>query len=624
MNLPRYLLIDLSTGIVEKYPVSLDYFRTYLGGKALAARILLDETQPGIDPLSPENVLIINTGPLTGTGAPSSGRFNVTTKNVLTGGIASSNSGGNFGIWLRKAGFDGLVIKGRAEKPIYIEVVDGQAFIQDAAHLWGLDTEETQTKLPAKHGKAVIGPAGENLVRYASIVSQERVAGRCGVGAVMGSKNLKAVTAYGHEPIPMVQPDKFRKLNKAWLKTVQKNILTGQVLPRYGTMGFVSKANVTGLLPVRNFSRSGFAGAEAISGETYAEKHLTKNFGCVACPIRCGRRQLLDGKDIKGPEFETVGLLGSNLDNDSMELIARWNYQADLMGMDTISLGGTLGFAMELKERGLADLGVAFGEFEGIEELIKDIAYRRGTGAELAQGSKWLAAKYGGEEFAQQSKGMEYAAYDPRRSVGLGLGYATANRGACHLNGGYMVFLEVLGPLNVEPQTAKGKAALTILMQNLMEAISTSGLCLFTSMALFPNGLHKLSPSGKLLGAISKVMGASGPLVGWLNNHPGAVPLNLGAVPYSGALKHVTGLPFSLGRFLRLGQVAYNVERAFNAREGVLADTLSRRTTAEPQVPDRPDTVVPLAQMLPEYYRLRGWDEQGVPRPEILRGLGIN
>lgn len=625
MNLPRYLDINLNSKVVKPYPISREDFEKYIGGKTLAAKILLDETRAGLDPFDPANIVIINTGPLSGTCVPASGRFNITSKNVLTGGIATSNCGGNFGIKLRRAGIDGLVIRGRASQSVYLEVSGGNACIHDAQHLWGLDTESTQQRLPEEFGKLVIGPAGENLVRYACIVSQERVAGRCGIGAVMGSKNLKAVIAFGVATIPVQNLAGLKEMSKRWTRQCRENTLTGEALPKYGTLGFLSKSSVTGLLPVKNFSQTRFEEAEAISGENYAEHYLTRNYGCVGCPIRCGRRQRLGDKEVKGPEYETVGLLGSNLLNASMDRIARWNYKADLLGLDTISLGGTLGFAMELKEKGLADLGLDFADLDCADGVLEDIAQRRGHGDELANGSAWLAKKYGGKEFAPQAKGMEMAAYDPRRSVGLGLGYATSNRGACHLNGGYMVFLEVLGPLNINPQSPSSKPALTVLMQNIMEAISASGVCLFTSMTMFPNGLYKLRPTGGMLRLLARLMESCGGIVGLLNKNPRLVAMNLSMIPYPQALTFATGIKMTLGKFIEFGERGYNLERIYNIREGLGADedSLSHRMTKEPQDPSISNSVVPLAEMLPRYYRCRGWDSTGIPTRGKLVKLGI-
>ncbi len=624
MVLPRYLYIDLSRGEVFDYPISQQIYRTHIGGKSLAARLLLAEMQEGVDPLEPASVFIINTGPLTGTGAPACGRFNISCKNVLTGGIASSNCGGNFGYKLRRAGLEGLIITGKAPAPVYIEVKAGEARICDAAHLWGMNTEAVQEELPGGHGKVVIGPAGENGVSYACVVSQERVAGRCGVGAVMGSKNLKAVTAFGQEKIPVARPRQFRNHIKKWWKTLQENKMTGEVMPGYGTMGFVNKAAVTGVLPVKNFSRPHFPEAEKISGEYYADNFLTRNFGCVTCPIRCGRRQMLDGKEIKGPEYETVGLLGSNLQNSSMERISRWNYLADTLGLDTISLGTTLSFAMELKEKGMADLGPDFWELDALDQIIEDIACRRQHGDELARGSLWLAQKYGGKEFANQSKGLEMPAYDPRRSVGMGLGYATANRGACHLNGGYLVFLEAIGPINIDPQTIEAKPALTIMMQNSVEAISSAGSCLFTSLTLL-DYLNRVSPSGMLAKILASALQKSGKILEYYLRRPRIMAFNSSFLPHSRALGYAMGVPMTLGRFLEAGEAGFNTERLFNIREGLdhSQDRLNKRLEEKLQDENIPDSKVPIKKMLPRYYAGRGWDEEGVPRPQTLKRLGI-
>ena len=286
---PRYAVIDLTNGTIEKYPISEKTFELYIGGKSLAAKILYDELKPGIDPLSTDNMFIVNTGPLNGTGAPASSRFNITTKNVLTGGIASSNCVVIFPFQLRKAGFDGIIIKGKASKPSYIEIIDGEITIKDASDLWGLDTEEIQHKFDKRYGALVIGTAGENLVKYACAVSGERVAGRCGVGAVMGSKNLKALITYGTQKIPVNSPKEFKKYIQKWIRFLKNHPNTGKALPMYGTAGLVHKCNASGILPTRNFKKGSWDKAEEISGEYLYENYLTRNGGCVSCPIRCER-----------------------------------------------------------------------------------------------------------------------------------------------------------------------------------------------------------------------------------------------------------------------------------------------------------------------------------------------
>ncbi len=624
---PRYALIDLSTGLVQNYPISEEYCRLYVGGKILGARIVYDEMPPGIDPLSPESVMVINTGPLTGTGAPASSRFNTSTKNVLTGGIASSNCGGTFGAKLRRAGFDGLVIRGRANVPSLIEIIDGNITIKDATELWGLDTEETQHRFDQRYGTLVIGPAGENLVHYASIVSGERVFGRCGTGAVMGGKNLKALVAYGTQPIPVYDRAGLKQYSQRWVRFLQDHPGTGDAMPRYGTASFVNKANASGILPTRNFQRGSFEGADLISGETLAEEHLTRNFGCVSCPIRCGRRVMVKGKEAKGPEFETIGLLGSNIENSDLTLISEWNYVADMMGIDTMSLAGTLAFVMELAERGIKDYGLRFGDFSNITEVIEKIARREGEFSELADGSKVLAEKYGGKDFAINSKGLELASYEPRKSTGQGLGYATANRGGCHLNGGYLVFMEAIGPLPIDPVTPKGKAALTVLFQNGLEAVSAGGSCLFSTLNLIPKPFYRLTVSGRLVGLMGKSLIASRFILNHLGSMlPWVLPFNtMYLFPHSKALELATGLKMTLGRFLRLGERGYNLERMFNIREGLnkLDDSLPARLTKEPLDPKNRDTIVKLDEMLPEYYSVRGWTVDGIPSRKKLKQLEV-
>lgn len=627
MILPRYAEIDLCSGRVAEYTISKEDYQLYLGGKGLAARILYDELKAGIDALSPENIVIINTSPMTGSGAPSTSRFNLTTKNVLTGGIASSNCGGTFGMKLRKAGYDGMVIKGKALGPSYIEIMDGKISIKDAAHLWGMNAEETQRQFDRRYGTLAIGPAGEHLVKFACAVSGERVLGRCGVGAVLGSKNIKALVAYGTKEIPVDNRPGLDRYTKRWVKLLQENKATGEAIPLYGSAGFVNKCNASGILPTRNFQSGHYEEADRISGEELADKHLTRNAGCVSCPIRCERRVMVNGKEVKGPEFETVGLFGSNIDNADLGMINQWNYEADVLGMDSISLGGTLAFAMELQQRGIKDFGLRFGSTAEISDAIRKIAYREGIFSELAEGSKILAEKYGGQEFAIHAKGMELASYDPRKATGHGLGYATANRGGCHLNGGYMVFLEAIGPLPLDPITTKSKGSLTALLQNLMEAVSVSGFCLFSTLALAPNALYNAKPSGEIVGAIGKITLAIGPVIKKIGGLlPGLLPFNsLYIVAYAEPIKLVTGLKMTTGMLIQLGERSYNMERMFNVREGMssVEDSLPARLTSVPSDPADPNTVVKLDKMLPEFYEARGWDEKGIPTAKKLKQLRI-
>ena len=626
MILPVYAQVDLTNGRWRKVTISAKRFEQYLGGKALGARLLTDLTPAGLDPLSPEAVLIVNTGPMNDTGAPSSSRFNMTFKNVLTGGIASSNCGGPFGMLLKKAGFDGLILCGRAPELSMVVVEDGRIRMERCPQLRGLDTERTQEELPDRYGKLVIGPAGENLVRFACAASGERVAGRCGAGAVMGSKNLKAVIAFGTRETVKADPEGFEAHTRKWAKLLKRHPMTGDSLPRYGSAGLVSKANASGVLPTRNFTRGRYEHYEDVSGETLAGTRLLRNSGCTSCPIRCERRVKVGGKDVKGPEYETLGLFGPNLENNNLDLINQINYRCDLLGMDTISLAGTVAFAMELQEKGMGEFGLKPDQPEDLLRVVEDVAYVRGPAGELSVGSKALSGKYGGADFAIHAKGLELAAYEPRRSVGMGLGYATANRGGCHLNGGYLALLESVGVISMDAQTPKGKPELTVFFQNGMEAASAAGFCLFTMQAMIPGVLFKFGPASFACRAAGRAMLSARPLLGQIWKFmPGILPINSMLVPHSKSIALATGLPMTIGKFFTVGERSYNVERLYNLREGLTGadDALPGRLTHTPQEPDQPDTVVPLDKMLPVYYRVRGWDAKGVPTARRLRHLGI-
>jgi aldehyde:ferredoxin oxidoreductase len=640
MILPVYAKINLDNGKAEPFAISEDYYRKYIGGKTLAARLLLDLMPKGTDVFDPASVLIINTSPLNGTGAPCSSRFNMTFKNVLSGGIASSNCGGTFGFMMKRAGYDGIIITGRAEKLSRIEIIDGVISILPAQELSGLDTEAVQKKMQACsqaafHGKLVIGPAGENLVRFACTASGERMAGRCGSGAVLGSKNIKALSAYGTKMPEVAYPKKLKKHIKKWVRFIKGHPMTGDALPRYGTAGLVNKANATGALPSRNFRYGYDPDADAVSGETLAETELTRNSGCISCPIRCERRVKKGGSgedanhEVKGPEYETSGFFGPNIGAKDMRKIIDLNYICDLLGMDTISAASSIAFAMELKEKGLADFGVEFGKTDNLEDVLRKTACREGIYSDLANGSKWMSEKYGGKEFAMHSKGLEMASYEPRRSVGMGLGYATSNRGGCHLNGGYLALLESVGVLSTDAQHS-GKAELTVFMQDSLEAVAAGGFCLFSAQTFVPAVFFNLGPNHFITRTVGKIATYAG----------GAVRLLLGIkpllrfntfflMPHAEALRLATGFPIYTGSFLTLGERSFNLERLFNLREGLTSadDSLPDRLTKTPQ-PSRggvsnPKHVVPLEKMLKQYYKVRGWDANGVPKKGVLKRLKI-
>lgn len=626
MRTPVYAIIDLGNRSSARYEIDESMYRNYIGGKTLGARLLYDLTPAGVDPLGKDAVVIINTSPANGTGAPCSSRFNMTFKNVLTGGIASSNCGGQFGVLLKRAGYDGIILRGQSETPCVISIVDRVITISDAGALWGKDTEETQEAFPKIYGKLVIGPAGEHLVRYAAAVSGERVAGRCGAGAVLGAKKIKAIVAYGTQRPEIYNKEKFGKYVKKWVSFLRNHPMTGESLPSYGSAGLVSKANATNALPTHNFKYGHFKEAHAVSGETLADKHLVRNSSCISCPIRCERRVRVDGKEVKGPEYETCGFFGPNIEGTSMEDMIRLNYQCDLLGMDTISLASTIAFAMELKENGVADFDVDFGNSGNLSDIVTKIAHREGKFSDLANGTKWLSEKFGGKEYAMHSKGLEMASYEPRRSVGMGLGYATSNRGGCHLNGGYLALLESVGVLSMDALSTAAKPAFTAFFQNALEAISAAGFCLFSAQSFVPAILFKLGPHHSVTRAVGKIathLGLGVRALLWM-----APVLRFNSVylfPHAEALRLITGLPFYTGSFVRLGERGYNMERLYNYREGLMKkdDSLPDRLTKIPQDPKNPKTIVNLDEMLPVYYHIRGWSKEGAPTKRTLRKLGI-
>ncbi len=624
----RAVEVDLSSGRVEPFDIPEQDWVELLGGKGLAAKLLMRLLPAGTDPLSADNVLIFSAGLLTGSGAPCSSRFNMTTKSPLTGGIGSSNCGGTFGMHLRWAGYDVLVVRGRAEHPVMLEIDDDGLRVLDARHLWGLDTVETQAALPRHVGSLVIGPAGEHLVRYACIMSGHRTLGRTGTGAVMGSKLLKAITASGTSRVSAAHPKRFRSAVRGWADTLRAHPVTGQQLPRYGTAGLASTANATHTLPVRNFQSGHTPDLGTASGEGMADTILERNSQCRSCPIRCARVVRQGGRLAKGPEFETLGMFGPNQGTFDIESISKLGQECDRLGLDTISAGSTLAFAMELSERGMLESDLRFGAPETVMPALAAIAGREGLGDDLAEGTMRMARKYGGKDFAMHAKGLEFASYEPRNSVGLGLGYAVASRGGCHIEAGYLVFFEALGPLQVDPLSPVGKAALTVFQQNAFEAVSSAGNCIFTTYAVLPGGLEKfVSLHGRVAGLMSKaILGSHWLLDLQCRLPPWALPLHLPLIPQSKALSALTGRRIALGAFLAAGERAHVLGRMFNLREGFSRkdDSLPARLTHEREREAVPGTVVPIERLLKDYYKVRDWDAAGVPSARALRRLGLD
>jgi len=616
----RTLTINLETQEHSFAPLDEELARLYIGGKGYGVRLLYDLTEPGIDALSPENPQIFATGPLNVSVAPQSHRFAVVCKSPLTGGIGNATCGGSFAWALKRAGIDILIFQGKSSSPCRLEIENDDVRFIPADDLWGKGTYETQEALGKKFKHAVIGPAGENKVLYAGIVSDERIAGRTGVGAVMGSKNLKAVSVNGNHKLEMDDPEAFKAYTKTVRELFKEHPVLGESMKRFGTGAILNTTNGRNILPTRNFKHGHFDEGMQISGEHLEEHELVGiKSSCMHCPVTCGRDVKVEGVGrVKGPEYETLALLGSNLEISDLKHINEWNYLADDLGMDTISLGGTISFAMELQEKSDFEAGVRFGEAEGISDLIRDIGHRRGVGDTLADGSRRMADRFGGMEYAMQVKGLELSAYDPRGSFAQGVEYATTNRGGCHVQGASM-YLESIGPLTINPQNLKLKADIPIVQQNLGCAINSMVLCIFSTYGLFPAAIHNMDPNSLTHRMLSRIMENMGPLFRGF--------MGLKAKPmlwWEKWLTYITGQPISGGHLQEIGARIFNLERVYNLREGLdqQDDTLPGRILNEPIFSDT-TTGHPLDQLLPRYYKLRGWDKNGVPTASTLKRLQI-
>ena len=593
----RILRVDLTRQHVHEEPMDLEAARRFIGGRGLATKLFCDEVDPTVDPLDAANALILATGPLTGTSAVCGARFMAVTKGALTGTIACSNAGGSFGPELKYAGYDMIVFEGASAEPVVLVIDDGSVELRPAGGLWGRNVHETENALHEQLGEdfkcASIGPAGEKLVRFACIMTDKhRAAGRSGVGAVMGSKNLKAVAVRGTGGVTVADPATFRTACLDALHKLKAGEITGTGLPQLGTAILVNIINEQGIFPARNFREGQFAGAQSISGEALAEQLLVRAKACCGCPIACARvTSVKDGPfrgHGEGPEYETIWAFGADTDVDDLAAIAKANYICNELGMDTISAGATIACAMELFDVGAlpkdaVGRALRFGDAEAVVDMVTQIGHRQGFGDVLAEGAARVATKYGRPDLFMGTKKQEFPAYDPRGAFGMGLQYATSNRGACHVRG-YLIAPEILGvPEKVDPHTSVGKAALDIAFQDLTAALDATGVCLF-------------------------------------------ITLGIGAPELLAMLKPATGFDYDMDEMMGVGERIWNLEKLFNLRAGLdrTEDTLPRRFLQEP-MPAGPakGRTVPLEEMLSEYYRLRGWDTDGRPTKEKLAALGL-
>ncbi len=610
----KILRVNLTAGTVKSEPLNMEWARAYLGSRGLATKYLVEEMDPKVDPLSPDNKIIWATGPLTGTMASTGGRYTVVTKGPLTGAIACSNSGGYWGAELKMAGWDMVIFEGASSKPVYLAIQDGEAALHDAAHLWGKTVWETEAALKTAHQDPLlrvssIGGAGENKVLFAAVVNDlHRAAGRSGVGAVMGSKNLKAIAVRGTLGVGNIaNPKEFMKVTYEKKKILHDNAVTGQGLPTYGTQVLMNVINEIGALPTRNHNDVQFEGAKDISAEAMAtprasdgKKHLVTNQACFGCTIACGRISKMDKGHFTvenkpqywgasgGLEYEAAWALGAANGVSDLEALQYANLLCNEHGMDPITFGATIGAVMELYEMGVLtkeQIGTdaKFGSAAALAFFAEITAKGEGFGKEIGQGSKRLTAKYGHPELSMSVKGQEFPAYDSRGIQGMGLAYATSNRGACHLRG-YTVASEVLGiPVKTDPLTADGKPELVIAFQDATAAFDSAGICIFTSFAW---GLADVQPQ----------------------------------------VAAACGEEFTLENLSKIGERIWNIERDFNNRAGFTSkdDSLPPRLLNEPaKTGPAKGLVSKLPEMLPKYYALRGWDNDGQLKADTRERLGL-
>jgi aldehyde:ferredoxin oxidoreductase len=609
------LRVNLTSGELTKEPLKREWARDYLGQRGLASKYLCEEVDPRVDPLAPENKLIMTTGPLTGTMASTGGRYSVVTKGPLTGAIACSNSGGFIGAELKMAGWDMVIFEGRSPNPVYLYIENERAELLPADDVWGRSVWETDEILHRTHQDpliriACIGRAAESGCLYAGVVNDlHRAAGRSGVGTVMASKNLKALVCRGTRGVGNIKdPMRFLQATEEAKKVLTESAVTGQGLPKYGTQVLMNVINEVGAMPTRNMREVQFEDAHKISGEAMHEPrptdghpNLTTNAACFGCTIACGRISVIDKGHFTvenkprywgasgGLEYEAAWALGSDTGVGDLEVLTYANYLCNEDGFDPISFGATVAAAMELYGMGVlttedtGGLELPFGSAEALARCAELVARGEGFGKVLGLGSKRLCEKYGHPELSMTVKGQEFPAYDPRGIQGMGLAYATSNRGACHLRG-YTVASEILGiPHKTDPLATDGKAELVKAFQDATAAVDSSGLCVFTTFAW---SLADIAPQ----------------------------------------IDAACEGEWTVDKLLEVGERIWNMERDFNLRAGLTGadDTLPPRLLKEAaKSGPAMGKVNDLAGMLPRYYELRGWTPTGELTTETRQRLGL-
>ena len=602
----KVLRVDLTQGKVAEETLDREMARAFIGGRGFGIHTLLKELDPRCDPFSPQNLLVMAAGPLTGTKAPTGARYMVMTKSPLTGAVTCSNSGGQFPAELKRAGVDMIIIAGQAAEPVYLWIYPDGAELRPAEHLWGRSTHETEDALRLEtHPEArvaCIGPAGERQVLFASIMNdKDRAAGRSGVGAVMGAKRLKAVAVLGQSTVPLYDEAAFNRLVKTYIAKFRDS-LNGQPpgLRTYGTAATIAGTQAVGALPTRNFQQGTFDNWEAISGQALTDTYLVKHRACYSCPIACGRVTKVEAPGFEGegegPEYETIYAMGSSCGVDNLAALTKANYICNEQGMDTITMGATIACAMEMSEKGILSeqevgMPLSFGNAEALVALTAMTAERRGFGNLLAEGSLRLAQRFGHPELSITAKGQEFAGYDPRAEQGMGLAYATSPIGASHMRGD-PAYIEILGvPFLIDPHTWEDKAQLVKDWQDSFAVIDAAGLCVFFSVRNLMTADRAIRPQG-----IMELLNAA------------------------------TGADYTLADVCEAGERIFNAERLFLVRAGFSRkdDRLPERIVKEP-LPDGPakGMVCHLDDMLTDYYALRDWDANGCPTEDKLRELGL-
>ncbi len=602
----KMLRVDLATGDIREEALDPEVCKAYIGGRGLGTYYLNQELNPEAAPLSSDNIIVMATGPLTGTGAATGSRYMVMTKSPLTGAITCSNSGGMFPTQLKRSGLDGVIFTGKAAEPVYLWINDGRYELRKADHLWGMTTHEATDQVlgetDAKAKVACIGPAGERGVLFASIMNdKDRAAGRSGVGAVMGAKNLKAIAVRGTGRISLADPEGFKAFNKSVMDTFKAATKeTPLGLTVNGTAGVVAATQSFGCLPTKNWQQGTFDGWKSVQGTTLTEKYLITNSSCFGCPVGCGRRTRVDDPDFQGegegPEYETIYAMGPNCMIDNLAAIVKANYICNELGLDTISMGATLACAMELFEQGYlpetdVERELLWGDGEALVDMARKTGYREGFGDILAQGSYRMAERYGHPELAMVSKKQEFPGYEPRGEQAMGLAYATSPIGGSHMRGDPAYF-ELFGvPKAMDPLEWKGKAKVTKDYQNLSAVIDAAGLCIFFAVRNLAGDDLDVPPTG---------------ILEYLNT--------------------ATGLDYTLEELIQASERIINAERKFLLAAGFSRkdDSLPARLTQDP-MPSGPaqGMVCHLDEMLEEYYQVRNWDAEGKPTRERLNELGL-